>query len=333
MQDNRADDSVSVKALCAGDLVELQAAALSVTANAVVIADRSGTVVWANPAFERLTGYTLAEIEGKSTRLLKSGRNPRSLYEQLWQTILSGKIWRGELVNKRKDGSLYDEEMTITPLVDSEGRISHFVAIKQDITERKKTEERVHMLANAVESSPEMVGMASPQGGIFYINDALQKALQRPKEELTGQHFRALISPDNPPELLQEIETNTSQRAGWRGECLVPRKDGTSFPVLLSSNAVVGADGEILGILGIAQDISERKRSEERISLLSKAMENTSEFIGIGDSNARITFANQAWLRALGYQPQIDIASGSIVGAEALIRWNHPQLGLVMPTS
>jgi PAS domain S-box-containing protein len=257
MGENRVEDSVSLKALCAGDLVALQAAALNVTANAVVIADRAGTVVCVNPAFERLTGYTFAEIEGKNTRLLKFGRNPRSLYEQLWQTILAGKIWRGELVNKRKDGSLYDEEMTITPLQDSAGKITHFVAIKQDITERKKIEERVHMLANAVESSPEMVGMSRPQGGIFYINDALQKALQRSKEELTGQHFRTILSQDNPPALLQEIETKSSYPGGWRGECLVPRKDGTSFPALLSSSAVLGADGEVRGacirLLGCAR--------------------------------------------------------------------------------
>jgi PAS domain S-box-containing protein len=94
-----------------------------------------------NSAFERLTGYRHSEIVGQSTRVLKSGRNPRILYAQLWQTILEGRAWHGELINQRKDGTLYDEEMTITPVQDSIGEITHFVAIKQNITERKRAEQ------------------------------------------------------------------------------------------------------------------------------------------------------------------------------------------------
>src|SRR5690348_613309 len=109
MRENRADESVCLRETAASGLVELQTAALNVTANAVVIADRSGAVVWVNRAFELLTGFTLAEIRGKSTRVLKSGQNPHRLYEQLWQTILGGKVWHGELINKRKNGSRSEE--------------------------------------------------------------------------------------------------------------------------------------------------------------------------------------------------------------------------------
>lgn len=304
MKQDRTHNPVSVGEPSALELPQLQAAALSVTANGVIITDRAGAIVWANSAFERLTGYTLAELEGKSTRVLKSGRTPRTTYEQLWQTILSGTVWRGELINKRKDGSLYDEEMTISPLRNSHGEITHFVAIKQDVSERKALQERFHLLATAVESSPEMVGITKPEGGIFYVNGALQKALQLPKDELMGQHLRSILSQVNSRELLQEIETKTFQTGRWQGECLVPRKDGTAVPVLLSSSAVVAANGDLLGILGVAQDITERKRADERIAFLSQAVEGTNEFIAIGDAHGLITFANQSWLRALGYSEQ-----------------------------
>jgi PAS domain S-box-containing protein len=100
------------------NLVELQAAALEATANAVVITDLAGTVIWIKSAFERLTGYTHGELLGQNTRILKSGENSRALYEKMWRTILGGKIWQGELINRRKDGILYNEEMTITPVQD-----------------------------------------------------------------------------------------------------------------------------------------------------------------------------------------------------------------------
>ena len=124
-------------------LIALQAAALEATANAVVITDQKGTIIWVNFAFQQLTGYTRAEIVGQNARLLKSGKTPQQVYDELWRTILAGRIWRGELINRRKDGSLYDEEMTITPVQNGTGEATNYIAIKQDITERKKAEEQM----------------------------------------------------------------------------------------------------------------------------------------------------------------------------------------------
>ncbi len=114
--------------------------ALESAANTIVIADRSGTVVWVNAAFTQMTGYSAGEILGRTPRLLKSEVQNQAFYEHLWSTILGGRVWRSELVNRRKDGSLYTEECSITP-VRNEGReITHFIAVKQDITERKELE-------------------------------------------------------------------------------------------------------------------------------------------------------------------------------------------------
>jgi len=129
------------------NLLLLQVAALEAAANPILISRRDGTIIWVNQAFEHLSGYTREEAIGKSTRLLKSDQQPPSFFAEMWRAILSGQKWRGELVNKRKDGSLYPEEMTITPVKNAAGDITHFIAIKLDITERKHAEEQVRQLA------------------------------------------------------------------------------------------------------------------------------------------------------------------------------------------
>ncbi len=121
--------------------LRLQSAALNAAADAIVITDHAGLIQWVNPAFSDLTGYAAAEAVGRNPRdLVKSDRHDPAFYKNLWETILSGRVWRGEIVNRRKDGSLYTEEQSITPLRDPRGTISHFIAVKQDITERKRAE-------------------------------------------------------------------------------------------------------------------------------------------------------------------------------------------------
>lgn len=126
----------------AESLLHLQSTALAACADAIVITDRQGTIEWVNPAFIHLTGYSVEEAIGKNPRdLVKSNLQSPEFYRQLWAVILAGEVWRGELVNRRKDGSLYNEEMTITPVRNQQNAITHFIAIKQDITERKHIEQ------------------------------------------------------------------------------------------------------------------------------------------------------------------------------------------------
>ena len=124
----------------------LQSTALASAANGVVITNRQGRIQWVNPAFEALTGYQAEEVLGKNPRLLKSGQHPLEFYEGLWRTILEGKVWRGEFINRRKDGSFYHDEHTITPVRSNGGAITHFVAIMQDVTQRKKAEMEIRTL-------------------------------------------------------------------------------------------------------------------------------------------------------------------------------------------
>ncbi len=121
----------------------LQNAAVEAAANAIAMTDINGTITGVNSAFTRLTGYTQDEAVGQTPNVLNSGKHPESFFKDMWDTILDGQVWQGEVINKRKDGTLYPEEMTITPVRDDSSEIIRFIAIKQDITARKQAEQEL----------------------------------------------------------------------------------------------------------------------------------------------------------------------------------------------
>ena len=125
----------------------LQTTALESAANAIVITDREGKILWLNRAFEILTGFPAEEVAGKDMRILNSETQDDAFFKDMWETILAGRTWHGEMVNLRKDGAQYIEEQTITPVRDASGEITHFIAIKQDITDRRVAEERIEQQA------------------------------------------------------------------------------------------------------------------------------------------------------------------------------------------
>ena len=262
------------------DLLNLQAAALEAAANPIVISLRDGTIIWVNHAFELLSGYTRAEAIGRNTNLLRSGQQPPSFYKQMWETILSGQVWQGEMVNRRKDGGLYHEEMTITPVKGAAGEITHFIAIKLDITQRKLSEERICRLAQVVENSTEMIAIGDPEGRIVFANRAMLQATGYREDELVGKPFAGtLLSHNNPPHLDQEIQSRTISGRGWSGECIQCRKDGSEFSVLLSTSQIKDNHGAVIGTFGIAQDITERNQLQEQLAVAQK-MEAVGQLAG-----------------------------------------------------
>lgn len=129
----------------AQEQMEMFASAVDQTADAVMITDPRGAVEYVNPAFTRMTGYTAEEVRGHTPRLLRSGQHDTGFYERLWQTISRGDVFHEELINRRKDGALYWEQITIMPLRDERGRIAHFVATGRDITEQRRADEEANL--------------------------------------------------------------------------------------------------------------------------------------------------------------------------------------------
>jgi diguanylate cyclase len=123
------------------------AKALATAADPIFITDHTGCIVWVNEAFSERSGFSPQEAVGQTPSFLKSGRHDESFYRELWQTILAGRVWRGEVVERGKDGSLYTADEVITPLRDDKGSVTHFVAIQHDITLHKQEAEREHFLA------------------------------------------------------------------------------------------------------------------------------------------------------------------------------------------
>lgn len=158
-------------------------AALEAAANGVVITDKHAIITWANPAFSRLTGYSLEEAVGKNpNKLTKSGIQSEVFYRDMWADILAGQPWRGELINKRKNGSLYYEELSIASVKNGAGDITHFVGIKEDITERKEMEAQLQMLASI-----------DPLTGLFNRRVFLEKLEQERAKVARLPHYSAVL--------------------------------------------------------------------------------------------------------------------------------------------
>jgi PAS domain S-box-containing protein len=165
----------------------LQVAALEAARNGIVITSSRGRIMWTNPAFTAMTGYSREEAIGDNPRILKSNKQSDDYYRELWQTITAGKTWRGELINRRKDGSEYYEEMTITPLIQQpEGRITNYIAIKQNISNRKKSEEELRLAHQEAMEANRMKtqllanvshDLRTPLGAIMGYSEMLEKGV------------------------------------------------------------------------------------------------------------------------------------------------------------
>ena len=178
----------------------LQSSALNAAANSITITDSAGKIIWANDSFTSLTQYTREEIIGKNHSVLKSGKQDEKFYENLWSTIKSGKVWRGELQNKQKDGKLYHEEMTITP-VKVNGIVTHYIAIKQDISDRKKNETelviREKKYRSLFSNSHNAILVSDFKGKILEMNQAARDLLGINEENISNLNSTQFILNSN----------------------------------------------------------------------------------------------------------------------------------------
>jgi len=177
--------------------------AIEHSAHGIVITDAEGVIEYVNPAFTRVTGYTPEEAIGRTPRILRSGYHDDAFYADLWQTIKSGRVWHGEFVNRRKDGSLYYEEQTIAPVPDEQGRITHFIAVKQDITQRKhlirelkeaKTQTEQALAFKSALLATISHDLRTPLGAIVGYADMLQQGVFGAVNEEQKERLEAILS-------------------------------------------------------------------------------------------------------------------------------------------
>jgi len=314
--------------------LRLQSAALEAAANGIVITDRQGNIVWVNPAFTRLTGYPLEEVAGKPPRTLKSGKHDHSFYQNLWSTITAGNVWHGELINRRKDGTLYTEEMTITPVSATGDGISHFIAIKQDVTERKRVEEKLHESALRLR---EAVGAANV--GLWDWNLRNNEVFYSPewKRQLGYEdhdignvfdEWQSRVHPDDLEGALARAHRYLAEPRGrYDSEFRLRHKDG-SYRWMMQTGESAGlehrfrrADGEYLWLESIgapikddqgqvcgaviaSRDITERKQATEALhasrDFLNSVLENVPIRVFWKDRASRYLGCNSLFARDAG---------------------------------
>ena len=301
--------------------LRVQSAALEAAANAIVITDHNGTIQSVNLAFTALTGYTAPEAVGQNPRLLKSGKHDDAFYRKLWQTISSGQVWSGEMTNRRKDGSLYVEEMTITPLRNADGVIARYIAIKQDITGRKELEAQMERLrvehALILNSIGEGVHWVDVDGRIKFENPAAAKMLGYEVSELLGQpahstmhHTRA----DGAAYLQSECPIYATLKDGAVRRVtdeVFWRKDGSSFAVEYICTPIYDKNGRSGGSVVIFTDITARKRAEEALRASQQIIEEIINAIPVRvfwkDKNLVYLGCNAIFARDAGFADPKDI--------------------------
>ncbi|MBU1641767.1 PAS domain S-box protein, partial [bacterium] len=342
--------------------------ALEQSPHTIAITDLEGTIEYVNAAFTAASGYTRAEAIGKNARLLQSGKTLPSAYNAMWRQLTRGKTWNGEFVNRRKNGTEFIEAVKASPIFQSDGTITHYMAIKEDITEKKRDQERIHYLANfdALTGLPNRtqleerikysISFAKRQNGkvalLFLdldhfkdINDTLGHTVGDALLIELARRFRSIL----------REEDIVSRLGGDEFIFMLPHTDlpGITFvaqkllntiaePVIIEHNeltvtasigiAIYPGDGTDSETLTKNADIAMyRAKNDGRNNycFFTEAMQERS---------ARNLWLTNALRHALEreqlhlvYQPQISLTTGRIIGAETLLRWTHPELGSISP--
>ena len=257
----------------ASDLLYLQGAALESAANAMMITAPDGTIEWVNPAFEALSGYSSSEAVGKNPRILKSGEHDDAYYQELWATINEGRVWSGELTNRRKDGTHYVEEATITPLCDAHGKITHYIAVKQDVTLRKKTERELAQvraetkrLALVAENTTSAVIITDSQGLTEWANAGFACITGYALDEVRGRKPGALLQGEMTDEgAVARMRQAIGDGRGFKETILNYTKEGQPLWLYIECQPLRDAAGTLTGFMAIEEDVTRRIAAESAL--------------------------------------------------------------------
>jgi PAS domain S-box-containing protein len=279
-------------------------AAVEQAADGIVITDTDGKIQYVNPAFTRMTGYTREEAVGQNPRIFKSGRHPVAYYEELWKTIRAGGAWSGEVVNRRKDGTFYTEQMRIAPVRASSGEVVSYIAIKHDVTERRAAEETQGLLAAIVQSSGDAIFAYAPSGFILTWNRGAEAIFGYSSAEVTGKHLSILVAPERRPFLPAFTERALRGNAIPQYESVCLHKGGRRIHVSVTSSPVRNSAGDAVAVSVIVRDITERREAEQARALLASIVESSDDAIKGISVDGTVVSWNQGAEELFGYSSQ-----------------------------
>ena len=273
-------------------------------ADGIVITDRFGTIQFVNPAFTAMTGYFEDDVLGQNPRILKSGMHPAEFYRHIWCTIRAGQAWKGEIVNRRKDGSVYTEEMRIAPVKDRDANITGYIAIKHDVTEQRMAEEKQAHLAAIVEHSEDAIIGCTRGGVITTWNRGAEKLLGFSARDAIGRDVFLFTPPDRSANMARCVDLVSGGQVLSNYEGICQAANGGRIHVSVTGFPIMDATGKVSAITAIVRDNtlrreaeSKMRESEERFRTMSDGVPS---LMWVTDTGGELEFVNKAYQQFVG---------------------------------
>jgi PAS domain S-box-containing protein len=241
--------------------------------DAVVLTDENGNILEVNDAFCRITGYSKDEVIGKNPRILKSGLHDANFYKEMWNSILTKGYWKGEIINKKKNGEFYFALLSISSIKDEVHGLTYYLGIQSDITERKKAEEQIRYQANLLENVNDAIIAADLNYRITSWNKAAEKMYGYKAEEVIGKEISEVVKVEFPGLTREQVRQILQEKGFWKGEAIHYNRFGEKIYVSSSLSIIRDINGNPIGTVGINRDITEQKKAEEKLKLYAEQLE------------------------------------------------------------
>jgi diguanylate cyclase (GGDEF)-like protein/PAS domain S-box-containing protein len=274
--------------------------AIDEASDAVVITDREGTIQYVNPAYTRMTGYSAAEVIGHNPRRGKPDMGA-GVHAQVREAVETGKVWRGEATNRRKDGSSYVEEITVAPVRDSSGAVHSYIAIRRDMTAQQAANGAKAFLASIVESSEDAIMSSTPEGIILSWNRGAERLYGYRAEEVVGKPVSILAPGDQRANLKCLSDTLARGESAGQFEAVALTKEGKRVDISISACPIRNADGQITARAAIMRDVTARVQAQEARALLESIVDSADDAIFGAALDGAILSWNKGAERLYGY--------------------------------